>query len=209
MSSTESELKSRFASCGVDVYIDPSVQIEHPESFHVGDRVRIMRNVTFIGQQEEVRFDSDVTLYPNTFVQGSGRLIIESRVGLFPNTYISIGGKGKGFVTIGEHTHFAVGCAMYGGGGLSIGPQCAFAAHTVLTTVAHDHKIPGKPLVETGRSAPITIVGDVWTGANATVVPGVTIAKGCVIGAGAVVTKDTEERGVYLGVPARLAYRRD
>lgn len=202
------DIKSRFASCGVDVFVDPSVEIEHPERFVVGDRVRIMRNVTFINEQDEVRLGNDVTLFPNTFVQGSGRLVVGDRVGLYPNTYISIGGK-KGFVTIGEHSHFAVGCAMYGAGGLSVGPQCAFAAHTVLTTVAHDHKIPGKPIVETGRSAPITIVGDVWTGANSTVVPGITIAKGCVIGAGAVVTKDTEERGVYLGVPARLAYRRD
>lgn len=34
--------------------------------------------------------------------------------------------------------------------------------------------------------------------------PGVTVKKGCIIGAGAVVTKDTDEFGVYAGVPARL-----
>lgn len=202
------ELKSRFAQCGVDVVIEPGVDIAHPEKFYVGDRVRIMRNVTFIGEQKEVRLGDDVTIFPNSFFQGGGSLIVGNKVGLYPNTYISIGGAAKGFVKIGDHTHFAVGCAMYGSGGLTVGSQCAFAAHTVLTTVAHDHRVPDKPLVDTGRSAPITIEGDVWTGANVTVVPGVTIAKGCVIGANAVLTKDTEENGVYLGVPARLAYHR-
>lgn len=203
------ELKRKFAACGVDVTIEPGVHIEHPERFVVGDRVRLMRGVTFIGTQKEVVIGNDVTLYQNTFVQGSGRLIIGDRVGLYPNTYISIGGAEKGLVSIGSDTHFAVGCAMYGSGGLTIGPQCAFAAYTVITTVAHDHRVPDKPLVKTGRSAPITIVGDVWTGANSTILPGLNIAKGTVIGAGAVLTKDTEEYGVYLGVPARLAYKRD
>lgn len=202
------EIKKRFASCGVDVYIDPSVQIEHPERFHVGDRVKLMRGVTFIGEQQEVRFGNDVTIFPYSFIQGSGRLIIGNNVGLYPNTYISIGGA-KGLVSIGEHTHFAVGCAMYGAGGLTVGPQCAFAAHTVLTTVAHNHRVPNTPLVKTGRSAPINIVGDVWTGANSTIIPGVTVARGCVIGANAVLTRDADqEYGVYLGVPARYAYRR-
>ena len=202
------DIRLRFASCGEDVYVDPSVQIEHPERFHVGNRVRIMRNVTFIQEQAEVRIGDDCTIYPNTFVQGRGRLILEHKVDLFPNTYISIGGA-EGLVQIGHNTHFAVGCAMYGAGRLVIGPNCAFAAHTVLPTVAHNHRVPGKLLVQTGRRAPITIEGDVWTGANSTILPGVTVARGCVIGANAVLTKDTEPYGVYLGVPARLAYFRE
>lgn len=40
--------------------------------------------------------------------------------------------------------------------------------------------------------------------ANVTIMPGVTIAKGCIIGAGTLVTEDTEENGIYVGIPARL-----
>lgn len=50
----------------------------------------------------------------------------------------------------------------------------------------------------------IIIEDDCWLGANCVIMPGVTVKKGCIIGAGAVVTKDTEEFGVYAGVPARL-----
>ncbi|MCH4091336.1 acyltransferase [Acetobacter sp.] len=53
------------------------------------------------------------------------------------------------------------------------------------------------------------VLGDVviedgcWIGVNVTVLPGVTIAKGCVIGAGSLVTASTEPNGVYVGSPAR------
>ena len=41
-----------------------------------------------------------------------------------------------------------------------------------------------------------------WLGIGCIILPGVTVAEGCVIGAGAVVTKDTEPHGLYTGVPA-------
>lgn len=41
-----------------------------------------------------------------------------------------------------------------------------------------------------------------WIGARATILPGVTVARGCIIAAGAVVSRDTELCGVYAGVPA-------
>jgi maltose O-acetyltransferase len=50
-----------------------------------------------------------------------------------------------------------------------------------------------------------TIIEDnVWIGARVIIMPGKRIRKGCIIGAGAVLTKDTEENGVYVGVPAKL-----
>lgn len=50
---------------------------------------------------------------------------------------------------------------------------------------------------------PITIGEGVWVGADATILPGVEIADGCVIGAGAVVTKSTSNNGLYVGNPAK------
>ena len=52
--------------------------------------------------------------------------------------------------------------------------------------------------------ADIIIDDGVWIGANATILSGVHIAEGCVIAAGAVVSKDTVPYGVYGGVPAKL-----
>ena len=52
--------------------------------------------------------------------------------------------------------------------------------------------------------APIHIGSDVWFGARVTVVPGITIGDGAIIGAGSVVTKDVPARTVVAGVPARV-----
>ena len=52
--------------------------------------------------------------------------------------------------------------------------------------------------------APIRIGRHVWIGANATVLPGVTIGDGAIIAAGAVVTRDVPENAIVGGVPARI-----
>jgi len=51
---------------------------------------------------------------------------------------------------------------------------------------------------------PIVIGKNVWIGANATVVPSVTIGDGSVIAAGAVVTKDVPANVIVGGVPAKI-----
>jgi len=51
---------------------------------------------------------------------------------------------------------------------------------------------------------PTRVGNDVWIGDNASIMAGVTLGHGCVVGTGAVVTKDTEPYGIYVGVPARL-----
>lgn len=50
----------------------------------------------------------------------------------------------------------------------------------------------------------IHIEDDVWIGAGAIILPGVTIHRGAIIGAGAVVNKDVEENTVVVGVPAKV-----
>ncbi len=52
--------------------------------------------------------------------------------------------------------------------------------------------------------APIHIGKWVWIGANATVLPGVTIGDGAIVATGAVVTKDVPENTVVGGIPARV-----
>ena len=51
---------------------------------------------------------------------------------------------------------------------------------------------------------PVVIGDDVWIGANAVILPGVTIGRHCVVAAGAVVTKDVPDNTVVGGVPAKI-----
>src|SRR5690554_4430055 len=97
--------RTRFRECGTDVLIEPGVFIEHPENVRIGNRVRIRRGVTIIGKQQEIWIGSDVSLYPNLFIQGSGRLVIHDKVTLYPNNYLSIG-SAEGWIEIESHSHF-------------------------------------------------------------------------------------------------------
>jgi maltose O-acetyltransferase len=55
----------------------------------------------------------------------------------------------------------------------------------------------------------ITIEKDVWIGAQAVILPGVTVGEGAVVGAGAVVTKDVPPFAIIGGAPARIIRMRD
>lgn len=59
------------------------------------------------------------------------------------------------------------------------------------------------------RKAPIVVEDDAWIGVGAVLLPGVTVGRESVVGAGAVVTRDVPERGIVAGVPARLIGRVD
>ncbi|MFM8459941.1 MAG: acyltransferase [Chthoniobacterales bacterium] len=98
---------------------------------------------------------------------------------------------------------------IYGHGGVEIGADSLVSMHA--TILSSNHGIP--PLGESIRKQtdvllPTKIGRDVWIGANAVILGGVTIGDGAVIGAGAVVTKDVEAGAVVAGVPARVIRER-
>ncbi len=97
-------------------------------------------------------------------------------------------------VDIGEFTH------LRANGGLRIGNRVLIAAHVTITTREHPVELPRWSVT---RDAPITIEDDVWIGAGAVVLPGVTIGRGAVVAAGAVVTVSVDPYTVVGGVPAR------
>lgn len=129
---------------------------------------------------------------------------VGDNVTLYNGTYIQPCGKE---VVIGSNTHFAPYCVLYGP--LSVGNNCAIAAHVVLACVAHSHLDSETPIVEQPvDQRKITIEDNVWIGANAVITPGITIGTGSIIGAGAVVTKDVEPYSIMGGVPAKLIRKR-
>jgi acetyltransferase-like isoleucine patch superfamily enzyme len=98
---------------------------------------------------------------------------------------------------------------IYGTGGLKIGNDVRIATHVVITPAGHVFDKKDIPIRLQGvEMKGIVIEDDVWIGANATILDGVIIGRGCVIGAGSVVTKSLPEYSVAVGVPARVIYKR-
>jgi acetyltransferase-like isoleucine patch superfamily enzyme len=113
------------------------------------------------------------------FVQAD-RLSVGEKFGVNSGTYINaIGGMTIGnYVLIGSNVTISSG------------------RHPIEGTTPPVFSRPAEPL-------PIVIEDDVWIGAGAVIMPGVTLAQGTVVGANAVVTRSTEAYSVMAGVPAR------
>ena len=108
-----------------------------------------------------------------------------------------------GDVTIGDQTRIGIHCTVIGP--VSIGNNVNLAQGITVTALNHNFEDTTKRIDEQGVSTqPVVIGDDVWIGANAVILPGVTIGRHCVVAAGAVVTKDVPDNTVVGGVPAKI-----
>ncbi len=106
-------------------------------------------------------------------------------------------------LSIGQNCYLNEGVAFNLGGdivledGVSVGMECLFLTVT--------HAI-GRPTFRAGQSEckPVRVGCGAWLGARVTVLPGVSIGEGAVVGAGAVVTRDIPPNVLAAGVPARM-----
>ena len=108
-----------------------------------------------------------------------------------------------GDVMIGDHTRIGLHNTIIGP--VEIGSHVNLAQGITVTALNHNFGDTEKRIDEQGVSTnPVTIEDDVWIGANAVILPGVTIGNHSVVAAGAVVTKDVPPHSLVAGVPARV-----
>lgn len=86
-----------------------------------------------------------------------------------------------------------------------IGNNCMISYGVHIRTTTHNYKERNVPMNnQGGYEKDIIIEDNCWIGYGAQIMPGITIHKGSVVGAGAVVTKDVEKNTVVGGVPATV-----
>ena len=122
---------------------------------------------------------------------------VDESFAFFPPFYTDCGKN----ITIGKNVFLNMGCKFQDQGGIFIDDGALIGHNVVLATLNHAMDPADRA---TMIPAPIHIGKRVWIGANATVLPGVTIGDGAIVAAGAVVTKDVPENTVVGGVPARV-----
>ena len=107
---------------------------------------------------------------------------------------------------IGEHVFINYNCTFLGGAVITIGNHVLIGPNCQLLTPQHPmNYLDRRKPMET--SYPITIGDDTWLGGGVTVLPGVTIGKRCIIGAGAVVVHDIPDDSLAVGNPAVVKRR--
>lgn len=116
---------------------------------------------------------------------------------LLPPLYIDYGKP----VTIGEDCFIQQCCTFFGRGGITIGNGVFIGPKVNLITINHDVN-PDNRSATYGRR--IVIEDKVWIGINSTILPGVRIGHGAIIGAQSVVTHDVPPMTIVAGNPARI-----
>jgi carbonic anhydrase/acetyltransferase-like protein (isoleucine patch superfamily) len=162
---------------------------------------------------------------PGNFAFGPGVRIGEgTRIELPPASRLAIGhgvtvSRGVHLVPaagarleIGAATTIQDNCRIYGDVG--IGQRCIFAPNAFVSSGTHVFDaFPHRPIQEQETLAPaaqrpIRIHADCWFGINVVITPGVTVGRGCVVGANSVVTGDLPPYQVAAGNPARPLRKR-
>ena len=155
------------------------------KDFQIGRRVQI-RNFSFNGRQLKIIFKGNNIIMNDVLIQGGGTVEIGK------NTYIG--------------SFSVIGCNEK----ITIGENCMIAQSVSIRDTDHNYARIDIPMNNQGVvTSPVSINDDVWVGYGAVITKGINIARGSIIGANAVVTRDVPEYAVVGGVPARIIKFRD
>lgn len=120
--------------------------------------------------------------------------------------------KGLNNLSIDDYTLIPKGSTFYcTRAELRIGKKVIFGPKPTIVTGDHRIDFIGRYIIDVSddeklpvQDAPVVIEDDVWCGANVTILKGVTIGRGSVVAAGAVVTRSFPPYSIIGGVPAKL-----
>jgi acetyltransferase-like isoleucine patch superfamily enzyme len=175
-----------FKAVGKGVVFGRNMTIRHPHKIVIG---------------EQAFFDDYVVLD----AKGSENegIIIGKNVIIGRSTILSCK---KGSIFLDDFCNISANCFLLSETEIRLGKYCFMAGHCYLVAGGNhsfdktDVPIMFQPSRDMGG---ITIADDVWLGASVTVLDGVSMGKGCIVGAGAVVKDSLQEYNIAVGVPAR------
>ena len=134
----------------------------------------------------------------------TARLFVGRNVRLGHDTRVGFFGREQHKLVIGDNCYFVNRNSFLVGEDIVIGNNCLFASDILITS--ENHRIDAsldRPYEEL-EIKPVTVGDSCWIGEKVIILPGVTIGKHSVIGAGSVVTKDIPEYSIAVGNPARV-----
>jgi len=114
-----------------------------------------------------------------------------------------------GTIRIGNDVFINTGACFSAKEGITIGSKVMFGPNVTIRGGNHNTSVLGRFMADIHEKRPeddlpVVIEHDVWVGAGAIILKGVTIGRGSIVAAGAVVTKNVKPYSIVAGVPASL-----
>lgn len=176
--------RSVLGKVGSGCFIEQHVRLLVPRRMFLGNRVMI---------GEGCFLDANSSL---------GCIELQDDVWLSRGSYLV---TGEAQVSIGPNSYIGHRCLLYGHRGIQVGRDVLLANDVQLICGQHTFARRDVPIrAQPGRGQPIVIEDDVWLGSSVIVLGGVTVGRGSVVGAGAVVTNSLPPYSIAQGVPARI-----
>ena len=153
--------------------------------------------------QEALQITSEINNKYNTpeqIVELFSKLIgtqVDKSFRCFPPFYTDCGKN----IKIGKNVFINACCRFQDQGGIEIGDGSLIGHNTTIATLNHDFNPDKRANL---HPSPVKIGKKVWIGSDCTILPGVEIGDGAVIGAGSVVTKNVPANSIAVGNPARV-----
>lgn len=180
-----------LGEAGSGVVVGCNVTFRHPHKIFLGNRVVIDDGAVLDAKGEEndgIRLGDQVVVGRNTILSCKGD-------------------PPGGSITVGLNTNIAMNCLIHAEEEVEIGENVLFAAYVYIVGGGnHEFERTDIPIIEQPsiNKGGVVIEKDVWLGAGVTVLDGVRVGRGSVLGAGAVINKDVPAYSVSVGVPARV-----
>jgi acetyltransferase-like isoleucine patch superfamily enzyme len=133
------------------------------------------------------------------------RSIMKFQIGELSFVFCRARFDNRGGFTMGSHSTINEECRLDNRGGITIGDNVSISAQVCILTADHDPRSP----TFAGRERAVRIEDNAFIGTRAMILPGITIGRGAVVAAGAVVTKEVAPLSIVAGSPAKEIGRRD
>lgn len=130
------------------------------------------------------------------------KVILGNHIRLGKDVYL--GAFSSGRLKIGSHSYIGRYSIILAYESVEIGNDCQIAPGCHITDVNHSIALGSLIREQDLVSKPVRIGNDVWLGAGCSILPGVTINDGVVVGARSVVTDDVPEGAIVVGAPAKI-----
>jgi acetyltransferase-like isoleucine patch superfamily enzyme len=185
-------------------YIGENCIIGHPQKIHLNEIITSKKKKSDF-ESPQVEIGKNCTIRAGTIIysevsienncQTGHNVLIREKTVIAENTLIGTNSIIDGNVTIGRNVSIQTGVYIPPfsniGNNVFMGPYCKLTNDKYMMRKKYDLIGP-------------TIEDYVSLGANSIIFPGIKIKFGTIVGAGTVVTKDTDEKDIIIGNPAKL-----